>query len=355
MGKGRKERVTLLGGPAREALDAYLTRAARSSDRLLWLHRWCADRGSGRDLPQLARRRDRRSRRALPARSADARRRTAQRRRRHTRCATRSPATCSRAAPICASSRSCSATRAWARRRSTRTSRLPRLRSAYRRRIRAHRETAGSTRSVSGAHPGARRPDRRGCLPRFAHPGLRPRRRHHQRIRRGHRARRLFRGVPRAGRDLPARRCRRAELGDDPGPRRAVQPRRGGSRVARRLDRAQRDAARALSALAVDRGDLRAADRADHHAGLRRGRHRADRAPDPDHAAVADPAGAGAPSRRACSTRAAVSARPPWRRRSTTSRSSCGASSSARSSASRRSPSASSSDPCFISRADPCR
>ena len=24
MGKGRKERVTLLGGPAREALDAYL-------------------------------------------------------------------------------------------------------------------------------------------------------------------------------------------------------------------------------------------------------------------------------------------------------------------------------------------
>ena len=95
-----------------------------------------------------------------------------------------------------------------------------------------------------------------------------------------------------ARRDLPARGRRRPGLSADPGAGRAVHARRERSRVARRLDRAQLHAA-AAGRLLGHRRDLGAGDRAADHARLRHGQHRAHRPPDADHAAVADPAGAG--------------------------------------------------------------
>ena len=204
-GKGRKERVTLLGGPAREALDAYL-REGRPK-----LHGAGASAAeSGVIFLNSQGRAARRARPALPARSADARRRRCRRDRPRTRCATRSPATCSRAAPTCASSRSCSATPAWARPRSTPTSRPARLRSAYRA---AHPRSPAERRYVlavtAARHSGARRPDRRRRLLPVARPGLGAPRGHHQHVRRRRRAGRLLRRVPAARRDLPAGRGRR--------------------------------------------------------------------------------------------------------------------------------------------------
>ena len=62
---------------------------------------------------------------ALPAGAAAGAQRGCRRASRRIRCATASPRTCSTAEPTCASSRSCSATRAWPRRRSTPTFRRP--------------------------------------------------------------------------------------------------------------------------------------------------------------------------------------------------------------------------------------
>ena len=91
-----------------------------------------ADPPPDRDLPESPRRAARRPRPALPARPAAAAGPACRTASRRTRCATRSRPTCSTAAPTCASSRSCSATRAWPRPRSTPTSRPGRLRAAYR-------------------------------------------------------------------------------------------------------------------------------------------------------------------------------------------------------------------------------
>ena len=73
MGKGRKERVTLLGGPAREAIELYLSDGRPA----LRAKTEPGDGGRRIDVPQLARRDARRARRALSAGSADARRRFA--------------------------------------------------------------------------------------------------------------------------------------------------------------------------------------------------------------------------------------------------------------------------------------
>ncbi len=78
---------------------------------------------AGRDLPEPPRPPARRARPALPASTGCACGPGCRSGSRRTPSATRSRRTCSTAAPTCASSRSCSATRTWRRPRSTRTSR----------------------------------------------------------------------------------------------------------------------------------------------------------------------------------------------------------------------------------------
>ena len=114
------DRAARPAGPARAAPPISRT-AGRSCSRRRAGRRGAADRG----LPEPPRRAARRPRPALPPRPAPSPGRPAGRRVARTRCATRSRRTCSTAAPTCASSRSCSATRASRRPRSTPTCRRP--------------------------------------------------------------------------------------------------------------------------------------------------------------------------------------------------------------------------------------
>ena len=185
MGKGRKERVTLLGRPACLALAGA---TCAKAGRRCWPRR-APD--TGVIFLNAQRRAARRARPALPARSAAARGGTARRVRRRTRCATLLRATCSTAAPTCASSRSCSATPAWARRRSTptflrrgyapRTGSAPALHADGARR---RRQTRARRHDRAGRHARARRADRRRRVLPVARARLGTPGRHHQRIRR---------------------------------------------------------------------------------------------------------------------------------------------------------------------------
>ena len=148
LGKGRKERIGLLGRPARAALAAYLDDGrpvllAQAGRR--------PDPRAGRGLPEPPRRR--RSASAACATgstgcAAGPACRTASRR---TRSATRSRPTCSTAAPTCGSSRSCSATRAWRRPRSTPTSRRPASGPPTGRPTRGHVATPPRDRAPAGS------------------------------------------------------------------------------------------------------------------------------------------------------------------------------------------------------------
>ncbi len=120
LGKGRKERIGLLGRPAARPCATYLEDGRRS---LL------APASARRADPLPTRSSSTTAARPLGVRGLRFRldrcpaRRAAAAASRRTRCATRSRPTCSTAARTCASSRSCSATRAWRRPRSTPTSR----------------------------------------------------------------------------------------------------------------------------------------------------------------------------------------------------------------------------------------
>ena len=110
-GKGSKTRLVPVGEPAQRALERYLSAARPALAGDARRARPCSSRRRGRRLsPSDVRRRLR----ALGPRGGG--RRAASRR---TRCATRSRPTCSRAGPTCARSRSCWATRASRRPRST--------------------------------------------------------------------------------------------------------------------------------------------------------------------------------------------------------------------------------------------
>ena len=166
----------------------------------------------------------RRARPALPARRPASDRGPAARACRRTPCATASRPTSSTAGRTCGSSRSCSATRAWPRPRSTPTSRRPGCGRPTRRPIRA--PGAPADRPVTagrGARPG--RPHRHHRVPRLAAPRLGPAGRHRHDLR-GQRAdRHVLRRLPDPGPDLPARRRRRAVVGAHPDRRRACSRR----------------------------------------------------------------------------------------------------------------------------------
>ena len=125
-GKGEKTRLVPIGEPAQRALDRYLTAARPSLEIGPRRPRRCsclaAAAGSRRPTFDAAW-------------SAGCGRRRWRAESPRTRCATRSPPTCSRAAPTCARSRSCSVTRASRRPRSTRALSPSRLRREY---ARAH-------------------------------------------------------------------------------------------------------------------------------------------------------------------------------------------------------------------------
>ena len=213
IGKGRKERIGLLGRPgARRRMErlprrrpAGPARAAVADDR---------DAPPAAGLPEPPRRAARRARPALPPRPAVPPRRAAGRGLARTRCATRSRRTCSTAAPTCASSRSCSATRAWRRPRSTRTSRRRGCGPPTGRPTRGRAATP--LRDRRPAHPGPGRDSssraRSSCRACSAGSG----RRHRQHVRALAGARRVLRRVPHPGPDLPARRGRGAVVGADP-------------------------------------------------------------------------------------------------------------------------------------------
>ena len=112
LGKGRKERSVPYGVPAEQALDAWLTRGRPALAT--------PDSGPALLLGARGRRLDaREARRIVHARGRAARR--ARPTSGRTACGTPPPRTCSRAARTSAPSRSCSATLASRRRRSTRT------------------------------------------------------------------------------------------------------------------------------------------------------------------------------------------------------------------------------------------
>ena len=130
-------------------------------------------------------------------------------------------------------------------------------------------------------------------LPRLAHPGLGPRRRPRQPLRRERRAGRLLRRLPDPGPRLPARRGRRHRLGARAG---AGRPRRHGERerawrVASTV--AQPDARRAARPGGAAVAVFAPADRAPARARLRRRDHGADRRAHAPHAHLA-----GLPGRR---------------------------------------------------------
>ena len=115
-GKGKKQRMCLLGGPARQAIDAYLQfrrdllrERKQPESGVLFLNRLgrpLSSRWIFETVLQHARRA------GIPQRGS-----------RHTACATRSRRTCCSEAPTCAPCRRCSATRTWSRPRSTPTCR----------------------------------------------------------------------------------------------------------------------------------------------------------------------------------------------------------------------------------------
>ena len=128
LGKGRKERIGLLGRPARAALDGVprgrpaRPRRAASAARA---RRPPDGRRADRGLPEPPRRGRSASAACATGSTCSGAGPACRTASRPTRSATRSRPTCSRAARTCGSSRSCSATRASRRRRSTRTSRRP--------------------------------------------------------------------------------------------------------------------------------------------------------------------------------------------------------------------------------------
>ena len=228
-----------------------------------------------------------------------------------TPCATPSPRTCSRAAPTCAPCRSCSATPAWPRPRSTRTSPTPPLRSAYR-----------SAHPALG--PGRRRPARRQSDRRPPRGGRRRRNRGRSGsarapsagrvlanasliltvaalasrllgwirllvigspVRRQPRPRRVLRRLPHPRRHLPAGRRRGAVGGADPRLQQLPRTRATSAEAWRLASSVINLVLIALAASACVMADLGAAARADHRARLRRADHRADDPHDPADAA----------------------------------------------------------------------
>ena len=257
-GKGRKERIGLLGRPARDALAAYLDdgrpvllRAARAG---------AGDAPEPRALPQQPRRAARRARAPVPAgRSTGGR-----------------PASPDGVTPAHAAAQ----LRDPPARRRRRPARRPGAARA-----REPRHDAGVHARLAGAPAAAYR----AAHPRASATGARPRRdvgrralaraglivtaaffasrvlgwvrlaRHLDDLRRRPRARRVLRGLPDPRPDLPARRRGRARLGADPGARGALRPGRDRPRLAGRLDGREPDAPRArcprcdrLRARAVD-------------------------------------------------------------------------------------------------------
>ena len=222
-GKGRKERIGLLGRPARSALGAYLAdgRPAllarggdgpRRSDALFINHRGAPLGGAGD--PRIG---------CTAPRSGPACRTT----RHRIPSGTRSPRTSSTAAPTCASCRSSSVTPTWRRRRSTPTS---------------PRGACGASTAAPTPGPGKPGRDER----RRARPGPRGDGRHRGPLRladprlgpdggdRGEprdrpRARHLHRGLPDPRLPVPARGGRCPGLGGDPDDRGARRPATSGT------------------------------------------------------------------------------------------------------------------------------
>ena len=317
LGKGRKERIGLLGRPARAALDrlprgrpARPARAPRAA---------AIDAAARRDLPEPPRRAARRPRPALPARSAVRARRAAGRR------------LAAHAAPLVRDAPA-RRRRGPARRPGAARSREPRDDPDLHARLArspAGRLSGGPPAGASRPRPVSaaglarpRRADRVRRIPRLARPRLRPRLRHRQRVRRHDRARRVLRGVPDPGPDLPARRGRRPVVGADPDRVGPVHDRRARSRVAGRVDGHQPHAHRPGWSSSIGLFILAPVDRPGHHARVRGRAARHDHRADPDHAAQPDLPGDGRGRDERPQCRAAGSPRRPSRRSSTTSRSS---------------------------------
>ena len=281
LGKGRKERIGLLGRPARRALADYL----EDGRPVLLERRAGAGGAAGRDLPEPPRRAARRARPALPARSAVRAGRPARSASRRTRSGTRSRRTCSMAAPTCASSRSCSATRTSRRPRSTRTSRPVACRPPIGRPTRGR---VATRRRERGRVPRPRRAHRLGRVPRLARPRLRPARRHRERVP-APRPSSTPSSPPSGSRTSssswspPGRSRRRSSRSS----RACSRPDEQGTRLAGRVDRHQPDAHRP-GGPGGRPVRPRAGDRPVHHPGLRRRAARPDDRADPDHAAQPD-------------------------------------------------------------------